>query len=237
MTRSGGQARPVRRQCAPQSSLRRLRKFDGWSARGAPGPLARGLARLARRAAGAHHTRQEGLTSPLAPSRRSIPRWGKEKGKTACPAPIKEQGRRSFGFLNPSPERGGWRAERAGWGLSATKNSPHPPLALLAAALPRKRGRDKNLRHLLAPQPRRGDVGALADRSQLEPDRRFDHPFAVRESAESAIGRRDHAFALADRRDRVLDAACHDFGVLDEIAGGLHNAWDQQHVLRQRMFF
>ena len=35
---------------------------------------------------------------------------------------------------------------------------------------------------------------------------------------------------------RFLDAARHHFRMLDEIAGGLHHAGDQQHVLRQRMF-
>src|SRR5271163_3504041 len=59
---------------------------------------------------------------------------------------------------------------------------------------------------LFAPQSRRGDIGALADRFQLEPDRGLDHPFAPREGAEAAIRRGDDAFAVADRRHRLLDA-------------------------------
>ncbi len=62
MTRFDGRAGPVP---------------DNGTADGAPGgrrvPSPRDSRASPRRAAGAHHTRQEGLTSPLAPSRRSIP--------------------------------------------------------------------------------------------------------------------------------------------------------------------
>src|SRR5271169_4776818 len=42
------------------------------------------------------------------------------------------------------------------------------------------------LSHFPAPQSRRGDIGAFADRAQLEPDRRLDHPFSIGERAEAA---------------------------------------------------
>ena len=58
--------------------------------RAAPGPLARGFARRARRAAGCAKPAKGRFASALAPSRRSIPLGETEKGKTACPAPIKE---------------------------------------------------------------------------------------------------------------------------------------------------
>src|SRR5215475_12232201 len=87
---------------------------------------------------------------------------------------------------------------------------------------------------LFAPQPRRGNVGAGADRFELEPDHRFDHPFAPREGAEAAIGRGNDAFAVADGRHRFLDAPRHYFGVLDEIAGRLDNARNKNHVARKR---
>ena len=45
------------------------------------------------------------------------------------PGAGKEYGRRSVGLLYPSPERGGWRAKRAGWGTNNTEDSPTRPLA------------------------------------------------------------------------------------------------------------
>src|SRR5712691_5700443 len=62
-----------------------------------------------------------------------------------------------------------------------------------------------DLGRALAPQPPRGDVGALANRFELKPYRRLDHPFALGEGAEAAIGRGDHALAVADGRNRLLD--------------------------------
>src|SRR5690349_9917975 len=100
----------------------------------------------------------------------------------------------------------------------------------------RLRGHDNvSRRALLSPQSRRGDVGALAQRLELEPHRRLDHPFAIGEGAEAAIGGGNHALALADRGDRFLDAARHDFRMLDEIRSGLDHARHQQHVLGQRV--
>ena len=52
----------------------------------------------------------------------------------------------------------------------------------------------------MPPQPRRGDIGAVADRLELEPHHRLDHPFAPGEGAEAAIGRGDDALTIADRR-------------------------------------
>src|SRR5262249_17876767 len=38
----------------------------------------------------------------------------------------------------------------------------------------------------LTPKPGRGNIGAVADRFELEPDHRLDHPFASRERAKAA---------------------------------------------------
>src|SRR5665213_3303217 len=65
----------------------------GWSARAAPGPLARGFARRARRAAGVAKPAKGRFASALAPSRRSIPRLGKRKKGSRRPRAFKEQGR------------------------------------------------------------------------------------------------------------------------------------------------
>src|SRR5581483_8832566 len=74
------------------------------------------------------------------------------------------------------------------------------------------------LSHLLPPQPRRGDVGALAQRAQLQPHHRLYYPFAIGEGAEAAVRRGDDAFAIADDRDGLLDAPRHNLRVLDNIA-------------------
>ena len=63
---------------------------------------------------------------------------------------------------------------------------------------------------------------------------RLDHPFAAREGTETAIGRGDDALAVADRRYRLFDPPRHHFRVLDEIAGRLHDAGDEDHVLGER---
>src|SRR5208282_6863243 len=82
-----------------------------------------------------------------------------------------------------------------------------------------------------APQPRRSNIGAVTDRLELEPDHRLDHPFPPGEGSEAAIGRGDNALTIADRRHGLLDAACDYFRVLDEVAGGLDHAGDEDHVL------
>ena len=87
---------------------------------------------------------------------------------------------------------------------------------------------------LLPPQPCRREIRALADRRELEPDDRLDHPFAVGEGAEAAVGGRDDALAVADRRHRLGDAARDHLRMLDEIAGGLDHAGDEDHVLGER---
>src|ERR1700692_1664422 len=51
---------------------------------------------------------------------------------------------------------------------------------------------------LLTPKPRRRDIGAVADRFELEPHHRLDHPFAPGEGAEAAVGRGDDPLAVAD---------------------------------------
>src|SRR6476620_11438732 len=93
------------------------------------------------------------------------------------------------------------------------------------------------LSHLLPPQPCRGDVRTLADRLELEPDHRLDHPLALGKRAETAVGRGDHPFAVADRSDRLLDPPRHHLGMLDEVRGGFDHARNEQHVRRQRMLF
>jgi hypothetical protein len=95
VTFDGGTRRGAPTMRAARSSLRTLRKLDGWSARGAP-PLDQRGARLARRAAGLRQTRSRASPAPLraacptalAPrpalySRRGgtpFPSWGNEKG-------------------------------------------------------------------------------------------------------------------------------------------------------------
>jgi hypothetical protein len=126
VARAGG-ARPVRRQCAPQSSLRRLRTLDRMERREAQ-PVSQTGARLrtARKAARSQGWPKGASQAPGA-SRRSIPLFiggtpqtpgGKEKGKRpprgrakntgddACPArPPKPAGRRR----GPIKEHGRWR--------------------------------------------------------------------------------------------------------------------------------
>ena len=72
--------------------------------------------------------------------------------------------------------------------------------------------------------------------AEFQPHSRLDHPFAIGEGAEAAIGRRDDTLAVANRTHGFLNASRHHFRMLDEIAGGFHHARDQQHVFRQRMF-
>src|SRR5450759_5755562 len=57
------------------------------------------------------------------------------------------------------------------WGKEKGTPAYPAPLTIRAAEL--------WLRHLLAPQPRRCDIGAFADRAQLEPHRRLDHPLPI----------------------------------------------------------
>src|SRR5262249_21675369 len=91
-------------------------------------------------------------------------------------------------------------------------------------------------RYFLAPKSCRGNVGALTDRGKLQPDHGLDHPFALGESTEAAVGRSDHTLAFTDRAYRLLDTARHHLRMLDEVAGGFHHARDQQHVFRQWIF-
>jgi hypothetical protein len=81
MTRFRSKAEPVRRQRVPW-----MERQEG-AAR-----LTRAGARLARRAAGFAKPAKGRFASVLAPSRRSIPRWGNGKGKQAHPGPIKNTG-------------------------------------------------------------------------------------------------------------------------------------------------
>ena len=89
-------------------------------------------------------------------------------------------------------------------------------------------------RALAPPQPCRGNIGAVADRLELEPHHRFDYPFAARESAETAISRGDDALAVADGGHRLFDPPRHHLRMLDEIARRLHHAGDEDHVFRKR---
>src|ERR1700733_2553462 len=89
-------------------------------------------------------------------------------------------------------------------------------------------------RRLAPPQPRRGDIGAVADRLELEPHRGLDNPFTAGEGAETAIGRGDHALAVTDDRHRLFDPVCDDFRMLDEVAGALDHAGNKDELLRQR---
>src|ERR1700722_11215388 len=67
--------------------------------REAPGPYAKGLARLARRAGGLRQTRLRALRQRPGASRRSIPFLGKrKKGNRRVPR-LKELGERSVGYL------------------------------------------------------------------------------------------------------------------------------------------
>ena len=54
---------------------------------------------------------------------------------------------------------------------------------------------------------------------ELRPHDRGRDPFAPRKGAEAAIGRRDDALAVADRRDRLLDAAAR------PLPGARRNCW------------
>ena len=146
-------------------------------------------------------------------SRRSIPRWGSESG-TGVTRGRKESGSEHCSAV--ARRKRGSRLRTARCPDTGDEQCALTPPSCPTAA------------------PRRCRRPARID-SQLEPHRRLDHPFAVGEGAEAAIGRGDHALAVADRAHRLLDAARHHFRVLDEIAGGLDHARDQQHVLRQRM--
>ncbi len=69
---------------------------------------------------------------------------GMQVSDDGLPGADKEYGRRSVGYflIPPLQGEGGLRAKRGvGWGLRAAEKRPHPPPS--AAALPRKRGRDK----------------------------------------------------------------------------------------------
>ena len=50
-----------------------------------------------------------------------------------------------------------------------------------------ERYRRRDSGDLLAPEPRRSDIGALSDRCELEPHSGFDHPLAIGEGSEAAI--------------------------------------------------
>src|ERR1039458_2207267 len=104
-------------------------------------------------------------------------------------------------------------ARRAKAGTTAY---PAPPrtraIALVLVRTGQARRALRWLRHLPAPQPARGDVGALPDRAQLEPHRRLDHPLAIGKCAEAAVSGGDHPLALADRSHRFLDAARDNLG-------------------------
>src|ERR1700755_2536975 len=97
------------------------------------------------------------------------------------------------------------------------------------------RVRGGKLRHLLAPEPLRRKVSALAHGPELRPDDAGGDPFAPREGAKPAIRRSDDPLAVADRSHSLLDAARNHFRMFDEIAGRLDHARDQDHVLRERM--
>ena len=97
------------------------------------------------------------------------------------------------------------------------------------------RGGEESYATFLPHSRARGNVGAFADRAQLEPDHRLDHPFAIGEGAEAAVGRGDDAFAVADGAHGFLDAGGDNLRMLDEIAGRLDHAGNEQHVLGQRM--
>src|SRR5262249_48646114 len=67
-----------------------------------------------------------------------------------------------------------------------------------------KPGRWSRLGDLLAPQPLRRNVRALAHRLELQPYHRLDHPSTLGERAEPAVGRGDDALAVADHRHRLI---------------------------------
>ncbi len=136
------------------------------SAPGSYGPGDRKAA-VERREAPALPTMERGTRRiPAAPHGAPPPRHhaGAKKGNTAHPAPQRTRAMTRACFLIPPLQGEGRRATsaftrvfdalwRAG-GLSAMEN-PHPPLALLAAPLPRKRVRDKKKRVKgITPSPR-----------------------------------------------------------------------------------
>ena len=105
MTRSGGKAGPVP---------------DNGTVDGAPGGRRVPSPRDSRVSPDARRVRttpaKEGLTSPLAPSRRSIPRWGiRKKGSRRVPRRSKNRDGGALPFLIPLLKgEGGERSEPGG---------------------------------------------------------------------------------------------------------------------------
>src|SRR5271156_3676386 len=94
-------------------------------------------------------------------------------------------------------------------------------------------GRKQLRRSLLAPEPPGGNVGAFAQRFELQPHHILGDPFPAREGAKAAIDAGDHAFAVAGRCDRGLDALRDLFGMLDQIDLRVDDARDQDHIVRE----
>src|SRR5262249_967603 len=90
-----------------------------------------------------------------------------------------------------------------------TPRALHVQFLLLRSSLRRRSGERDGSGGLLAPEARRGDVGAAANAGELEPDHRLDDPLALGEGAESAIGRGNDALTVADGADGFLDPARH----------------------------
>src|SRR6185437_4657231 len=132
--------------------------------------------------------------------RRPLRQWGRAPPKRLTRVTGLSRGR-AAGSVNARRGRpyrpGASRRSIPFWGR---KKGSRPPRAVQRAG-----AAERWLSDLLSPQPCRRNVGAFADRAQLEPHRRLDHPFSIRERAESAIGAGDDALALADRGDRVFD--------------------------------
>ena len=177
MTRTGRRDGPARRQCAPRMERREAQP------RTQPGARA-----FARRAGSPD--RKGGLKGPrkpLAPPGAPFPPLlGEGKRDTGLPGADQRaraiaRGQISNLILRSPPKRSeggrleGWSRMRASW--FETRRS--------AALLTMRR----TLRRALAsPQPRRRDIRTLPQRFELQPHRRLDHPFAVGEGAEAAIG-------------------------------------------------
>src|SRR5258705_6169861 len=85
------------------------------------------------------------------------------------------------------------------------------------------------------PQAPRGEIGALAQDTQLGPHDALLDELRAGEGAEAAVHAGEHARAIADRLGGGHDAVGHDLRMLDDVGRGVDDARHEQHAVGQGM--
>ena len=84
----------------------------------------------------------------------------------------------------------------------------------------------------MLPKAAGGDIRTFAEGFQLQPDGRFNDPFPAGKRPETAVGTGNHPFPITDGCNSFLNAARDNFRMLDDVAGGLDTARDEDHMAR-----